>query len=349
MVGRGSGRYSVHVVGALLALSGLGYLFVRDDPLLVVTAEVAFPVLLGIVVVGYGSWLRRTEIGATGTAIISLASVLGGAMFAFVSGWLIYVMTIEFQVPDETGFVFLNGIAMGVIAGGFLGTLYVTLQERQHELWERNAELERQNERLDQFASIVSHDLRNPLNVAQGRLELARETGQETHFEALSGALDRMEAIISDMLAFARHGQTVENPERVELADLAEHAWNGVDVDDAELSIESSVAFMAHESRLSQALENLFRNAREHGGEDLSTIWVGAVNGSGFYVEDDGKGIPEPEREKVFDSGYSSTEAGTGFGLPIVNAVVEAHGWTIDLTEGRNGGARFLIDGIDAE
>lgn len=349
-VARDLGRYSVHAVGVLLFVSGLGYLFVREKPLLVASAEVAFPVLLGVVIVGYGVWLRRMGMAGPETATVALVALLGGTTFAFVSGWLLYVMSIEFALPEQTGFVVLNGVAIGAVVGGFLGTLFVSLQERQQMLWERNAELRRQNERLDQFASIVSHDLRNPLNVAKGRLELARETGEETHFEALAGALDRMNAIISDMLAFARQGRTVENPEEHELADLAERAWNDVDTDDVRLDIESSGELQAHESRLVQALENLFRNAREHGGVDISTVWVGTLDGGdGFYVEDDGVGIPETNREKVFKSGYTSTEYGTGFGLAIVEAVVEAHGWTIDLVEGRDGGARFQIDGVETE
>ena len=349
-VARDLGRYSVHAVGILLFVSGFAYLLLREEPLLVASAKTAFPILLGMVIVGYGIWLRRTGMSAFATATVAIVVLLGGATFAFVSGWLLYVMSIEFAMPEETGFVVLNGVAIGTVIGGFLGTLFVSLQERQQMLRERNAELRRQNERLDQFASIVSHDLRNPLNVAQGRLELARETGEETHFEALAGALDRMNAIISDMLAFARQGRAVENPEKLELADLAERAWNDVDTDDVQLSIESNVVLEAHESRLVQALENLFRNAWEHGGEDISTVWVGTVDGGGgFYVEDDGVGIPETNREKVFESGYTSTEAGTGFGLAIVEAVVEAHGWTIDLVEGRNGGARFQIEGVETE
>ena len=346
VAGRELGPYSVQAVGALLAISGLGYVFVSAEPLLVETAEVAFPILLGLLVVVYGFWLRRSGMAATTIARIAFGGILGGASFAFVSGWLLYVMTIEFPVPDETGFIFLNGIAIGVVTGGFLGTLYVDLQERQQELRNRNRELERQNKRLDQFASIVSHDLRNPLNVAQGRLELARETGERSHFEALAGALDRMDAIISDMLTFARQGKTVQNPDPVEVGDLAEGAFDDVDSENVELVIESNCTAKAHESRLQQALENLFRNAREHGGEDLSTIWVGAMNDTGFYVEDDGAGIPESDREKVFESGFSSTETGTGFGLPIVKAVVEAHGWSIGLVEGRDGGARFEIEGV---
>ncbi len=74
------------------------------------------------------------------------------------------------------------------------------------------------------------------------------------------------------------------------------------------------------------------RNAVEHGGEDV-TVTVGELD-DGFYVEDDGPGIPENARDNVFDVGYSTTEDGTGFGLSIVKQVADAHGWTIRVTDG---------------
>ncbi|PSQ13647.1 hypothetical protein BRC98_01200, partial [Halobacteriales archaeon QS_7_68_65] len=71
-------------------------------------------------------------------------------------------------------------------------------------------------------------------------------------------------------------------------------------------------------------------------------IRVGRSPG-GFYVEDDGPGIAENEREKVFDSGYTTGEEGTGMGLSIVETIATAHGWAIDVTDGAGDGARFEI------
>ena len=341
------GAYAIDVVGLLLSLSGVGYLLSSQDHLLVSLAEIIFPILLGVLLIGYGWWLRRTDLDVTQIEIIAIGNGLGGASFAFVSGWLLYVASLEMQLPSETTYILLNGIAIGVVAGGFLGTLYVSLQERQAELRQRNQELRRQNERLDQFASIVSHDLRNPLNVAKGRVELAKETGDDPqHLDALERALDRIEAILTDMLAFARQGKTVESVEPLDLESLARTAWDTVQTDDVELVIEGSRVVEAHESRLSQGLENLFRNALEHGGDSVTTVWVGTVGDTGFYVEDDGQGIAEQDRPKVFESGFTTTQEGTGFGLPIVKAVVEAHGWRIDVTSGREDGARFEITGL---
>jgi len=95
---------------------------------------------------------------------------------------------------------------------------------------------------------------------------------------------------------------------------------------------------------MQQLLENLLRNAVEHGG-DTVTITVGGLN-DGFYFEDDGPGIPENERNNVFETGYSTAKGGTGFGLSIVKQIATAHGWEICVTEGSEGGARFEIRGV---
>ena len=101
----------------------------------------------------------------------------------------------------------------------------------------------------------------------------------------------------------------------------------------------------ADERRLKQLLENLLRNAVEHGGGDV-TVRVGDL-ADGFFVADDGPGVPESERERVFETGYTTAEDGTGFGLSIVTDIVEAHDWEIRVTESDGGGGRFDVNGVD--
>jgi len=209
-------------------------------------------------------------------------------------------------------------------------------------------ELERQNERLDRFASTVSHDLRNPLNVAMARLELARETDDPEHFEAITDALGRMEGIIADVLALARQGQPIDDLDQVRLSSLARESWAVVETGAADLAVDGDLTLVADPDRLQQLLENLFRNAIEHGGEAV-TVRVGPVDGVGFYVEDDGPGIPPEDREEVFESGYTTARDGTGFGLAIVKEIGDAHGWSVSITEGTDGGTRFEITGVETE
>ncbi|MFD1599782.1 sensor histidine kinase [Halobellus rarus] len=226
-------------------------------------------------------------------------------------------------------------------------------------------QLERQNERLEEFASVVAHDLRNPLNVAEGHVQLAAAECDSAHLAEAEDALGRMWTIIDDTLTLAKHGQDVGTKEHVTLSTLLERCWATVETDDASLAVESDLTIEADPDRLRNLFENLIRNAAEHGSasrrasDDAAehgsasgggvTVRVGAIDGSetGFYVADDGPGIPPEERDRVFDLGYTTAEAGTGYGLAIVKWIAEAHGWDVTVTEGDDGGARFEFTGVD--
>lgn len=209
-------------------------------------------------------------------------------------------------------------------------------------LKERERELQQKNERLDTFASVVSHDLRNPINVAQGYLELARENGDAEHFDIIGENLEYMEEMIEELLTLARDGSMISDRQTVSLAAIAETAWSHVDTAKGTLDIKGTVELDADSDRIQELLENLFRNAVEHGGADV-TVTVSPTK-HGFYVADDGPGISSDDVENVFDMGFSTNSKGTGFGLAIVAAIAEAHGWTISAGNSNAGGARFDID-----
>jgi signal transduction histidine kinase len=207
--------------------------------------------------------------------------------------------------------------------------------------------LERQNSRLDRFASVLSHDLRNPLNTAMMTLDLAREADDPRRpLDDIGSALDRMRGIIQDVLALTRDGDIPSDARTpVRLSSVIEASWSHVDTVRATLQNEASGTVHADETRLRRLLENLFRNAVEHGGSE-AVVRTGLVS-NGFFVADDGPGIPEEKREAVFDDGYSSRRDGTGLGLSIVETVAEAHGWSLSVTDSRTGGARFEIADMD--
>ena len=220
------------------------------------------------------------------------------------------------------------------------------------------AEAERQRDRLERFVHGVSHDLRNPLNVAQGRLEMARSEGDLDHVDTAASAVDRTLELITDLLTLAKQGERPRELEPVELAALADECWANVASGDATLVVDTDRRILADRGRLKRLFENLFRNAVDHGGEDVTvvvgdispmytTTRAGAVLPSGFFVEDDGPGIPEDERERVFEMGYTTDADGTGFGLNIVSEVASAHGWEVAVSEGSRGGARFEITGVE--
>ena len=252
------------------------------------------------------------------------------------------------------------------------------------------AEAERQRDRLEGFVHGVSHDLRNPLNVAQGQLEMARSEGDLEHVDTAASAVDRTLELIADLLTLAKQGEQPGELEPVELSAVAEECWANVATGDATLVVDTDRRILAERGRLKRLLENLFRNSVEHGstgsrtesgdsvehgstssrvepgdavdhGRDDATVVVGdispmytttragAVLPSGFFVEDDGPGIPEDERDRVFDVGYTTDRDGTGFGLNIVSEVASAHGWEVAVLDGSRGGARFEITGVERE
>ncbi|PAU84655.1 histidine kinase [Halorubrum salipaludis] len=240
-------------------------------------------------------------------------------------------------------------------------TLFAELIARMLETELQAERTEAKIDRLDQFASVVSHDLRSPLNVAQGRVNLERSTCDSDNLEIVSRSLDRMENLIGDVLTVARQGHEIGETELVSLSAMVEECWEGTDTDGATVAVAEELQFKADPDRVRHLFENLFRNSVEHGstgsrtksgdsvehgGADVS-VRVGPLDGGdGFYVEDDGPGIPEADRERVFESGYTTATDGIGLGLSIVEGVVDAHGWTVEVEESAAGGARFEVAGV---
>jgi GAF domain-containing protein len=207
------------------------------------------------------------------------------------------------------------------------------------------ARLQRQNDTLDEFASLVSHDLRSPLEVIRGSIELTRRTDDLGHLDRCERALDRMDRLIEDLLTMARAGMIVDDVAPVDLRELTTQCWETLATGNATLDVRTDRTIQADSSRLRQLVENLIRNCVDHGGDGV-TITVGDTDG-GFYVADDGPGIPPDDREGVFEKGYSTSETGTGFGLAIVAEVADAHGWSVAVTDSADGGAQFEVTGVD--
>jgi len=209
------------------------------------------------------------------------------------------------------------------------------------------------DERIEKVASMISHELRNPIQKANSGIDLARTECESAYLDEVAETLDRMDQLIDSLLDQLKHDVITPEMEPVDLAAVVDDSW--YDRTSAKLVVESPLPMIsAEETRLRQLLENLFRNAVEHAGETV-TIRVGVIEPTershaddsiGLYVADDGPGIKPAQREVVFEYGYTGSEDGTGFGLGIVTEIIEAFGWDIIVTESHNGGARFEIRGI---
>jgi PAS domain S-box-containing protein len=255
--------------------------------------------------------------------------------------------TVEYAVDGADGTTWYEATA-APLPDGYEGRPAVVMAARDVTgRKRRERELRRQNERLEEFAGVVSHDLRSPLSVAQTRLELARREhdADPDHLADVAAAHDRMEALIDDLLALARQGRAVDEREPVALAPLVEACARTATAEATTVRTTAEPTVLADRSRLRELLENLLGNAVEHAGEGV-TVTVGATE-EGFYVADDGPGIDPEQREAVFEPGHSTTESGTGFGLSIVRRIAEAHGWTVEATGSEHGGARIELRDVE--
>ena len=253
-----------------------------------------------------------------------------------------------------------------------------------HKRYQRR--LERQNARLERFAGVLSHDLRNPLTVAKGRLDVARDEVDNDDLDAVADAHGRIETLIDDLLALVR-GDDIDT-EPVSLATVVETCWAGLDTGAATLRIETDRTLLAESRRFERLLTNLLGNIVNHGStnppsqapEDAvelrstgsqpsadDTVEHGSTSppsrdasgddspgarvtvgdlDDGFYVAADGPGVESANRERLFELGYADGD-GPGFGLSIVEEFAVAHGWTVGVTTSEAGGARFDVVGVD--
>jgi len=284
-------QWGVTAIGVGLVAASLVAWGHGDDSPIRNAIEVLLPLAVGVAIVALGERLRRQDYTGRAIRTVAASAVGGGVLFLAMEAWITLIAK---PFPGEgvnfVLFVFaLNRAAAGMLGAGLLAVLYVRtrqqnselqrlthrLQDRNQALNEQAKQLETQNQRLNQLAEIVSHDLRNPLNVAMGRTQLVRETGDESHVGALERALNRMETIISDMLTLVSQGQLVESKQSIQVGAIARAAWETVATGDVELAVKTDLYVDADEDRCRHVFENLFRNTIEHGGDDVSTVTVG--------------------------------------------------------------------------
>jgi signal transduction histidine kinase len=196
-----------------------------------------------------------------------------------------------------------------------------------------------QADRWKTIVGALAHDARNPLNVVTGRLELLDV--DETHGDAIERSVGRVESLLAELSTVASVAGPIEGTEPVDLAEMAERVWREVGGSTDRLRVETTATVQADPDCLDCVLERLFENAVRHAGAD-ATVTVGDTE-TGFYVADDGPGIPAEDRQRVFEQGYGTTREGEGYGLFVAESVAAAHGWDLVAGESEAGGARFEV------
>ena len=246
----------------------------------------------------------------------------------------------------ERGWVWTSNRARNMIDDPHIQGLIVYTRDITERKQKEQA-LKDKKTKLEEFTNTLSHDIKNPLGVARGNLELIRERfddGAEP-IDNVEAALNRIDSIVNRTLVSADGADIQEQFETVSLAEVIDRSWSMVETESATLEAEADVQIQAHRDSLQQLFENLINNAIRHGGSS-ATVRIKEIEDDGFYIEDDGPGIPEDERENVLKRGYSTKDRGLGLGIPIVDEICSAHGWTLQITESDNGGARFEITGV---
>lgn len=267
------------------------------------------------------------------------------SFFADPTDWLGETRQVTYQMRTADGeWRTLESVGHNRLRDPALAAVVVNSRDVTERV-QSQRELERQNERLERFASVVSHDLRNPLQVIRARVEAARAETETAHHEHIEAAVDRMELLIDDVLTLARDGQVIGELDEARLDDCARAAWGSVEAPEATLTCRTDCAVEADADRLVELFQNLLANAVTHGGPAV-TVRLGLLGDDdpiGFYVEDDGPGIQPDEREFVFEYGFTTGD-GTGLGLAIVEEIAQAHGWDVSIADSEDG-TRFEFTG----
>ena len=231
------------------------------------------------------------------------------------------------------------------------------LTAANQQLGDTNDRLLRSNEDLERFAAVVAHDLRAPIAVIGGMIDVVLKVGQVD--DESRGLLERAHrrqqqqaALVEDALRFARATGGELRPEHVELADVLDELTEEEGIGGA-LTVGPLAAVTADPTAVRQVVGNLVRNAVRHAGAGLGRLpqveVVAVATDDGtvrITVTDDGPGVPPDERELVFQPYSRGTRAGhggAGLGLAIVSALVERHGGETGLDSPPCGGARFWV------
>lgn len=287
---------------------------------------------------------------------------VGTAIFAAVF-WgvltltLLYVARIADRVEDER----VRAERANLEAGPALAQRAAQLERANAELAETTARLERSNEELQRFATVASHDLREPLRVVSGFADLlARRHGDELgpeaqrFIEAITGGVARMDEMIADLLSYARAGRVDQPLEPVDANEVVSDVLDGLQraVEDAHAQIEVEHLPMVNgdAASLRQLFQNLIANAIKFvdDGQPRVRIWAAEVpEGWRFTIRDNGIGIDADQAERIFGMFTRLHGAerypGTGVGLAVCQRIVDVHGGRIWVEPAPGGGSQFMF------
>ncbi|MEA3328785.1 MAG: Cache 3/Cache 2 fusion domain-containing protein [Candidatus Omnitrophota bacterium] len=242
-----------------------------------------------------------------------------------------------------------------------LNTISQDLRKARDKLEQKVIEVERSNKELDDFTYVVSHDLKEPLRgiaAFTGFLDdkyKSKLDGQAKHYiELIKKSADKMEVLIKDLLKLSRISRWKKPPENIELNkllnEIKEDLFLRLKERKVDLKILKLPAIKYEKVRISQLFTNLITNAVKYNDKKNPQVEIGCEKSNDekfkFYVKDNGKGIPEEYREKVFglfQRLQPDDQKGTGAGLTICKKIVESHGGEIWVESETDKGSVFYF------
>lgn len=363
---RASGRLLLAGIGAIYIVAGTAWVveqLIYGEPLvnlLIVPLLVCIP---GFVVLLGTYRLPRTDIDADFFPIIGrwcLGSI----------GVIIVVLILYHALPTDSlsnpGRSILILSALSSVAGFGIGIHDARAKTRAREVTQRNrelqqvrAQLERSNERLEQFAYAASHDLEEPLRMVTSYLSLLEdryadeldEDGEEFIEFAVGGA-ERMKAMIDALLEYSRVETQGKPLEPVDLGAVLETVTKNLEIQisesNANIELEELPRVMGDRGQLQHVFQNLLSNAITYSDGSFPRITVSASRDDSMWVvsvQDNGIGIPAENQEdifEVFERLHTHEEhTGTGIGLALCKRIVERHGGDIWVDSEPGEGATF--------
>jgi signal transduction histidine kinase len=232
-----------------------------------------------------------------------------------------------------------SDIELGEVGGQMVVLSDVTAAER------RRRELARHNEQLEEFASALTHELRNVIQIIDSRLAVAsvrmdaeNEPVAHESVERAGEMTDRMSGLVDDFRSLARYGQTVEQLRPVEFAPAVRDAWALAETDGLALTVEGEATIDADPGRLRQLLVNAFEFARHNGASAVRAEPLA----EGFAITEDGDS-PTGDTSRYFAFGEAVPDAESGMKLPNVRAFARVHGWTVDVDTDYDRGTRLVV------
>ena len=290
------------------------------------------------------------------------STAVGTALFSIATGTLLVLLLLYVaRVADEAEAERERAERANDSAAPALAERAAALEQANAELAATTARLERSNEELQRFATVASHDLREPLRVVSGFADLlARRHGDELgpegnrFVEAITTGVGRMDEMISDLLSYARAGRIDQPLEPVDanvvVADALAGLQRAIDDSGAQVEVEPLPMVNGNAASLRQLFQNLVANGIKfvEDGSPRIRIWAAEVpEGWRFSVRDNGIGIEPEQAERIFGMFTrlhgGERYPGTGVGLAVCQRIVDVHGGRIWVESAPGGGSQFMF------